>query len=1078
MIPPTPVPILRGESLLLWNAAGWWSGDSEGGPDGQQATAASRYDVLDPLLRGHDAPTYIVLNEVSGSSRDSEHPRGLRAWLGKAGYGHQFYPGGSTTSQRSNGSSGATGGLLLAWLKCETTPCGKPEVDPVSMTIMVDFKHRRHAAASPPMRLVAAYGTQQRNGKSKALKTIIRHAMQSRGCLAAGDLNVTPDASWRCSRRRATAADDEFEAITGGGEAGDGTSMVGIVDLGLNHAQGQFSRAHWTDRLADGSPKGTATLDHVLVSGLERGSWTRRAVWHAFGDGGRLVSDHMLIFVERAPRCAPPDDSGVHRLPRYLVSKWKPHQVAAFTASFDLGLTQLRAGQWRPDSEGERQTLGRGADAIVQLVALLNAASAAAVVATRGDPLRDRLRRVRDAGGGLQGIKAQLRRQQGILQTVRRARLGVVQAASALASLRPDALAHRRLRAEGILQSAVAAEKALYTPNSATFFARHDRSLQRIVVRPILGDPALADAARAAAVVSRLLRDVSYYSQQLGKLERRADRPIWQGVADAAAGGGRDAIIAAMRRPTQHDDTHGGIQGLYRADKQFVERAGVRAPGEWITEPAAVRAEAGEIYRSIDDSNYGAGSNDARIFGFHAAMCPPPYAELPGKDGREWRLPDECDYADFVKILAKMHPDKATSLDRVSKEMLELLPDALRRPFYVAAMGVATPDAQGARHKPDYWARVPVKLLNKKVPSPVVSKKRDIGLTSQLLKLQAGLYMPAYAAVMDRLPGNFGWTPGVSARGAAICGGLVLDHAHLLSHLLVVVYGDIQRFFPSMDRGFVLISEQWRGLPRDVREATLALYDDACFLYETEHGLADGAPRHGGGFDFTRLRSKCGYFQGCMLSTEKAKIFMASLVEAIDTMVSNGGVRMWNGTHGGGRRHQSILCADDFLGCVTSWAAAAVVISILDEWAAVSASQFGITDDASKTTYAAVTFDGSGMPSEAPAPPWFLAAAFIGGRPIPRLAYDAVYTHVGDRRKLSGDQRPTQGKQVGLCMAWLKHVEQMVRCSPREYERATHAGLSAVIEAYAPFGPMSDAQSETVEKTRRAIYGRRFRGLV
>jgi hypothetical protein len=58
--------------------------------------------------------------------------------------------------------------------------------------------------------------------------------------------------------------------------------------------------------------------------------------------------------------------------------------------------------------------------------------------------------------------------------------------------------------------------------------------------------------------------------------------------------------------------------------------------------------------------------------------------------------------------------------------------------------------------------------------------------------------------------------------------------------------------------------------------------------------------------------------QGCMLSTEKAKIFMASLVEAIDTMVRNGGVRMWNGTHGGGRRHQSILCADDFLGCVTS----------------------------------------------------------------------------------------------------------------------------------------------------------------
>jgi hypothetical protein len=110
-----------------------------------------------------------------------------------------------------------------------------------------------------------------------------------------------------------------------------------------------------------------------------------------------------------------------------------------------------------------------------------------------------------------------------------------------------------------------------------------------------------------------------------------------------------------------------------------------------------------------------------------------------------------------------MHSNKATSLDRTSKEMLELLPEGLRRPFYVAAMEIATPDARGARHKPLYWARVPVKLLDKKTPSLCVSKKRDIGLPSQLLKLQAGLYMPAYASVMDRLPGNFGWTPGVAA---------------------------------------------------------------------------------------------------------------------------------------------------------------------------------------------------------------------------------------------------------------------------------------------------------------------------
>ena len=236
-----------------------------------------------------------------------------------------------------------------------------------------------------------------------------------------------------------------------------------------------------------------------------------------------------------------------------------------------------------------------------------------------------------------------------------------------------------------------------------------------------------------------------------------------------------------MRRPAQRDGSHGGIMGLFRNDQPTVNRDGVQVPGEWISEPSAVRAEAGAIYRRIDDANFGAGTVDARVLGFHAALCQPPWPELPGRDGAEWQLPLECDFDAFCALLRRMHSDKATSLDRVSKEMLELLPDALRRPFYVAALAVATPDARGARSKPAYWTRVPVKLLDKKVPSPCISKKRDIGLPSQLLKIQAGLYLPAYAAIMGRMPGNFGWTPGVAARGAALCGGLVLDHAHAIA---------------------------------------------------------------------------------------------------------------------------------------------------------------------------------------------------------------------------------------------------------------------------------------------------------
>ena len=858
------------------------------------------------------------------------------------------------------------------------------------MTIALDFRHRSCARDASPMRLLAVYGAHRRNGKVQALRAIARDVLQTRGCLAAGDLNVVPSSTWKCRARRMTVADEEFAALTDGGALLDaGTSMVNIVDLGLDHDRGQFSRAHWTATLADGTPQGTATLDHVLTAGLERGSWQRRAAWFAFGDDGKLLSDHMVIVVDRAPRSVTTDDLGVHRLPRFLVKRWSDRQRAAFIASFERNLQQLRAGTWRAHHDGTRQSLATGAAAITQLVSLLNVAALAAEGAVQNDPRGDRLRRVRDGGGGLQGIKSQLKRQQGILRCVRAARLAVEHAIATLVALRRDALAHLRLRAELRLQSALASEMALYTPTSAAYLARHDRSLHRALLRPFPGPPEQAAAARASTVASRLLRDITYYSHQLRKLERRADRPLWQGVADAMAGGGRDAIVAAMRRPRQHDGSHGGIMGLYRHDRPTVDRDGVQVPGEWISEPSAVRAEAGAIYRQIDDANFGAGTVDARVLGFHAALCQPPWPELPGRDGAEWQ-PLECDFDAFCALLRRMHSDKATSLDRVSKEMLELLPDDLRRPLYVAAMAVATPDARGARSKPAYWTRVPVKLLDKKVPSPCISKKRDIGLPSQLLKIQAGLYLPAYAAIMGRMPGNFGWTPGVAARGAALCGGLVLDHAHLLSHFLLAIYADIQRFFPSMDRGYVLIAEQWRGLPRDVREATLALYHDSCFLYETEHGLAEGVTRPAGDsggvdFDFTTVQSRCGYFQGCLLSTEKAKIFMASLSEAIDTMLGGGGVRLWNGTFQGGRRYPSVLCADDLLGSVTSWAAGIVFMRLLDEWADVSASHFGITDDASKTAFSAVFVDGSGVPHEAPAPPAFLAAARIGGRAIPRF---------------------------------------------------------------------------------------------
>ena len=172
--------------------------------------------------------------------------------------------------------------------------------------------------------------------------------------------------------------------------------------------------------------------------------------------------------------------------------------------SIQLTLSQFKSNTRPSLYEEARQSLATGAAAIVQLVSLLNGAALAAEGAVQSDPHGDRLRRVRDGGGGLQGVKAQLKRQQGILRCVRAARLAVEHATASLAALRLDGLAHLRLRAELRLQSALASERALYVPTSASYLARHDRSLHRALLRPFGGPPEQAAAARASLVASRV----------------------------------------------------------------------------------------------------------------------------------------------------------------------------------------------------------------------------------------------------------------------------------------------------------------------------------------------------------------------------------------------------------------------------------------------------------------------------------------------------------------------------------------------------------------------------------------------
>jgi hypothetical protein len=292
------------------------------------------------------------------------------------------------------------------------------------------------------------------------------------------------------------------------------------------------------------------------------------------------------------------------------------------------------------------------------------------------------------------------------------------------------------------------------------------------------------------------------------------------------------------------------------------------------------------------------------------------------------------------------------------------------------------------------------------------------------------------------------------------------DQAHLLGHLIIHLMADIQRFFPAMDRGYVLLAEQWHGLPEAVRRDTLRLYSKAVAQYETVHGLAT--------LNFETLRMKSGAVQGCLLSTEKAKLFMNTLAEAVANQVD--GIRFWDGTAGGGKRMPQAILADDVLGMLTSWRALERFVSILREWAKVTKSRFGV-DGFTKTVYSAASHDADGAPCEAERPAG-LDLRLDGENEVPRMPITVDYPHVGFRRRLDGQQEPQYAHLAKLNHAWLARVARVRKLSRREFAEYTNVGFEAVAGVYCCWLPVDLAIGERCgEKARRLAYKRRFRPL-
>ena len=582
------------ESMCFWNAASWFCGDPATQTVEGRLSAQRRYDALEPILgQTTSAPTYLAISEISGGIRDFTSEHGLKEWLMLRGYASTYVPGPPNRS-----GSGQLGGFLLAWRHADVQPLVTPCADRGAVLVVADFRHRQQPRDTPPTRVGSAYGRQRRGGKLRVVRAIADQVAAAQGVIIAGDLNVTPSCDFQISARARTQADDEFSDLTNGGRPSD-TSPVAIVPLGFRHTVGEFSRVTWQQRLACGARRGTATVDHAVVAGAERGAWEVHTRMH-LQDADGLISDHALVIVVRRPRAAVSDGGGVYRPPRFRLEFWAPWRQEKYKRTCSRELRVLTDGshcERTLDGCVRHVQLGDGATAMDQLVAIVNAAAIHASLPCTSTEA-DRLGRVGKAGGDERGLRSQVKRCEGLLRTVRRAATEVQHVRSRVSSARDGSAStssidtRARTTAHQRVCDAEAAEAALYNPKSSVYLGRHSGSIERAIwwakQRCAAWAAHAATSEIRAAVDSCIRRELSYFSTLLSKCRRRDDAEVWRGLREAKDASSpearRDIIVKLMSK--RQGTGQGGVRGFLMHDKKG---------GEWISDPGKVRSGIGAI---------------------------------------------------------------------------------------------------------------------------------------------------------------------------------------------------------------------------------------------------------------------------------------------------------------------------------------------------------------------------------------------------------------------------------------------------------------------------------------------------
>ena len=441
------------------------------------------------------------------------------------------------------------------------------------------------------------------------------------------------------------------------------------------------------------------------------------------------------------------------------------------------------------------------------------------------------------------------------------------------------------------------------------------------------------------------------------------------------------------------------------------------------------------------------------------------FEEIRGDDGEAFSLEKALTWDLFQEVLHDMPKQKSVGASGLSVELLIAAGKTIQREFYDALMA----DVHN-RVIPHEWRRVLYVLLVKPAPNraDVVDQRREIALMAQELKLFMQMVRRvAYSKVIGRISAEQGgWIGGYGVTDTGFTAQCAIQQARAQRKTIYLLYIDLATFFPRIDRDMLAMAEELHGLPKEVWELTKRIYgslDDPegavqC-QYDSAAGLGEAFP------------NTAGALMGCVLSPDKAKLLLNTLVVAINAVCK--GFRWWGCSEDEieGLRSEvaQLAFADDWLGIFESEAELRKAWSVWKVWEAISGSKLGVKGQL-KTVVTGATYTAAGVMADVLDPELKLR----GGGTVPFIGHREAYKHVGNWRCAGGDEAIAFEKLSAKIDVALQRLRRMHRPSINQFMTVSNSLISGLANFHLQTLYISFEQAEEIEKKWRGVYRSKF----